>query len=47
MNGIPRFESESSLDPPRGSYRATAGFSASGAADGLSRKGGPRQRRED
>ena len=41
MNGIPGFQAESSLDPPRGRYRATARFGASGAADGLSMQGSP------
>jgi hypothetical protein len=34
MNGIPGFQAESSLYPPRGSYRVTA--RASGAVDGFS-----------
>lgn len=33
---IPGFDAESSLVPSIGSYRATAGFGASGAVDGLS-----------
>jgi hypothetical protein len=41
MNGIPGFHAESSLNPPRGSYRATAGFGASGAAGGLSMQASP------
>jgi hypothetical protein len=41
MNRIPGFEAESSLDRPRGSYRATAGFGTSSAAGGLSMQASP------
>jgi hypothetical protein len=41
MNGIPGFQAEASLGPPRGSYRATAGLGASRAADGLSMQASP------
>ncbi len=41
MTGIPGFHAESSLNSPRGSYRTTAGFGASDAADGLSVQASP------
>ena len=41
MTGIPGFQAESSLDPPQGIYRATAGFGASDAADCLSLQASP------